>query len=258
MSRLSSVVLAAAILAAAFSAAPVSAQQPQRPLDHAAEYDACMQLARQEPQAAEESARTWLDRGGGVPAKHCIAVALIGQQRYAEAAEKLEELVAETQNPAPELQSEMLAQAGQAWMLAGNSARALKAQTEGLSHKPDNVELLIDRAIAYATREQFWEVVDDLDQAYEIDPERTDVLVLRASAYRRLDAVELALDDLNRALELEPNNPEGLLERGIVHRMKGNDEAARRDWRRIVESVPGTPAAEIAQRNLDRLENGGG
>lgn len=253
MLRLPSLLLVLTILAA-----PALAQQPLRPLDHAAEYDACMKLARQEPQAAEDSARTWLDRGGGTPAKHCIAVALIGQQRYAEAAEKLEELAAEMQDPRPELQSEMLAQAGQAWMLAGNSGRALAAQTEGLSHQPENIELLIDRAIAYATREQFWEAVDDLEKAYELDPERTDVLVLRASAYRRLDAVELALDDLNRALEIDPSNPEGLLERGIVHRLRGNDEAARQDWRKIVESVPGTPAAEIAQRNLDKLENGGG
>lgn len=258
MRSLLSLLLAAAVLGAGSAAAPVWAQQPMRPLDHEAEYSACMQLARQEPQAAEESARAWHDLGGGDPALHCIAVALIGQQRFAEAAENLETLAANMKEPIARLQSEMLAQAGQAWMLADNSSRAVNAQTKGLSYAPDNIELLIDRAITYATREEFWEAVDDLDRAYGMDRGRTDVLVLRASAYRRLEAVELALDDLNRALDIDPGYPEGLLERGIVHRMMGNDAAARQDWTQIVSTVPGTPAAEIARRNLEILQNGGG
>ena len=238
-------------------AAPLSAQQPQRPLDHEAEYEACMQLARHDPRAAEDSARAWLGLGGGEPAKHCISVSLIGQQRYAEAAEMLENLAADMKEPIARLQSEMMAQAGQAWMLADNSGRALQAQSKGLTYMPENIELLVDRSITHATRDEFWEAVDDLDKAYALDRRRTDVLVLRASAYRRLEAVELALDDLNRALEIDPGYPEGLLERGIVHRMMGNDDAARQDWNRIVSTVPGTPAAEIARRNLDILENGG-
>ncbi len=216
-----------------------------------------MQLARQDPKAAEDSARTWLGLGGGDPAKHCIAVALIGQQRFGEAAESLENLATTMKQPIARLQSEMLAQAGQAWMLANNSERAIQAQTAGLSYQPDNIELLVDRSIAFATREEFWEAVDDLNKAFEMNPQRTDILVLRASAYRRLEAIELALDDLNRALEIDPGYPEGLLERGIVYRMMGEDDAARLDWNRIISTVPGTPAAEIAQRNLQILENGG-
>ena len=258
MSRLPTALAILITLGLLSAAAPASAQQPQRPLDHEAEYEACMQLARQEPAAAEESARAWLDLGGGEPAKHCIAVALIGQQRYGDAAQMLEDLAANMNDPIPRLQSEMMAQAGQAWMLADNTERALDAQSKGLSYAPDNIELLIDRSITHATRDEFWEAVDDLDKAYQMNPERTDVLVLRASAYRRLEAVELALDDLNRALSIDPGYPEGLLERGIVHRMMGNDEAARQDWNKIIDSVPGTPAAEIARRNLDILQNGGG
>lgn len=237
---------------------PAAAQQPQRPLDHKAEYEACMQLARQDPKGAEDSAQTWIDLGGGEPAKHCMAVALIGQQRYAEAAEKLEDLAAGMNEPSARLQSEMMAQAGQAWMLAENTGRALDAQSKGLEYAPENIELLVDRSITYATRDQFWEAVDDLDRAYGMDRKRTDILVLRASAYRRLDAIELALDDLNRALELDPGYPEGLLERGIVYRMMGENAKAREDWNRIVSSVPGTPAAEIARRNLDILSKDGG
>lgn len=256
--QLSVAVLSALTGFALLAVATAAAQQPQRPLDHKAEYEACMQLARQDPNAAEDSARTWLDLGGGEPAKHCVAVALIGQQRFAEAAEMLENLAANMNEPSPRLQSEMMAQAGQAWMLANDSRRAIAAQSKGLEYTPENIELLIDRSITYATREEYWEAVDDLDRAYAMDRQRTDILVLRASAYRRLDAIELALDDLNRALEIDPGYPEGLLERGIVYRMMGENAKAREDWSKILNSVPGTPAAEIAKRNLDILSQDGG
>lgn len=230
------------------------AQQQERQIDHEAEYRACMLLTRSDPNAALEAAAAWARVGGGDPAKHCGAAARVVLGQYPQAAEELEALAKGLTQPIPELQSEMMRQAAQAWTLAGNDARALQAQNEGLRMKEDNVELRIDRAVTLATRDRIWEAIDDLNRASEISPGRADVLIYRASAYRQLGEVEFAMEDAERALAIDPGNPEGLLERGLLNQALGNEEAARADWQRIVLLVPGTPAADIAQRNLEILD----
>ena len=46
---------------------------------------------------------------------------------------------------------------------------ALNAQNEGLALAPDNMDLLVDRAISYATKQDFRSAVADLDKAHELD-----------------------------------------------------------------------------------------
>src|SRR5919108_545494 len=56
------------------------------------EYEDCMTLARRVPADGYESALAWEGQGGGDPARHCAAVALIGMGKFTEAAERLESL----------------------------------------------------------------------------------------------------------------------------------------------------------------------
>lgn len=224
--------------------------------DQEDEYATCMAQARSEPKAAFEQARAWALQGGGEPARHCAAVALIGLGRYVEAAQRLEQLAGEMSADQTDLRSNILAQAAQAWLLSGEAERARNVLTEALRISPKDVELLVDRSIALATDGHFWEAVDDLNKALDLVPDRADILILRASAYRLLEAPDLAGDDLDRALKLDPDNPDGLLERGILRRMAGDAAGARADWTRVVETAAGSPAAEAAQANLDKLTDG--
>ena len=48
--------------------------------------------------------------------------------------------------------AKLFAQAGQAWIKAGNPQRALYAQNQGLKLNPGDVQLLIDRAITFGDR----------------------------------------------------------------------------------------------------------
>jgi len=236
-------------------ATPTFAAQDTAPVDHEREYAACMTLTNTKPADALASAGAWEAKGGGDAVRHCAAVAMIRLGRYDEAAVRLEALAADLDPTNAGLRIGVLAQAGQAWLLAADAERALAAQTAALALAPDNAELLIDRSISLATLTRYWDAVDDLNRAFDLAPGRADILILRASAYRYLDTLGLARDDVDRALILEPNNPDGLLERGILERLAGKPEAARADWQRVLIIANGTPAADAARGNLTRLEN---
>ncbi len=223
-------------------------------IDHDRHYAACMAMARTQPEEAHESALAWRDRGGGDAAMHCIAVSLIGLGQHREAATRLERLALDRRRADPRITADLLAQAGQAWLIAGDAQRAHADQTSALKLAPNDVELLVDRAMTLASTGAYWEAVDDLDRAIELAPERPDALVFRATAYRHLEALELAADDLARALALSPHHIEGLLERGLVRRLTGNPAGARADWLRVIELAPESPAGTAARSNLERMD----
>lgn len=256
MSLPSSPLLLAGALTAAAMLGPLGApaQAQGFGIDHAAEYSACMTLASTTPEEAFESAIAWRDLGGGNPAQHCVAVALIGLGNYEEGAKRLEELASGLDSQYQPLRGNTLAQAAQAWMLAGDLERANAVQTIALKEDPDNLELLLDRSLTLGAAGSYWEAIDDLNRANEVAPDRADVLVYRASAYRFVEAFDLALDDLAQALVLAPGHPEALLERGNLHRLRGDLEAARRDWHQVTLIAEGTPTADAAQANIEKLE----
>ncbi len=235
-------------------AAPSVAAQDTTAVDHEREYAACMTLTRAKPADALASARAWEAQGGGDAARHCSAVAMIGLGRYDEAAVRLEALATDLGPAEADLRIGVLAQAGQAWLLAADAERAVAAQTAALALAPDNTELLIDRGLSLASLTRYWEAIDDLNRAFDLAPARADILIFRANAYRYLETLDLARDDVDRALTLEPDNPDGLLERGILKRLAGEPEAARADWQRVLTVANGTPAADAARGNLTRLD----
>ena len=219
------------------------------------EYQDCMVLARAAPADGFDSALAWASFGGGDGARHCAAVALIGLGQYREAARRLERLATDLRaGGKAALSLDILVQAGQAWVLAGDATRAHAVQSAALDIDPDNVELLLDRGITLATAKNYWEALDDLNRALELAPARPDLLTLRASAYRTLDALDLAREDIGLALTRAPNNPDALLERGMLRRLAGDSAGARDDWLRAIALAEGTPTADSARANLERLD----
>lgn len=220
----------------------------------ATRYSACMALARTSPAAAHEKALAWRARGGGEAAIHCAAVSLLGLGEYAQAARTLEEMAARTAPDRPDLRAGLLAQAANAWLIAGKSEAALAAQNKALAVRPDDVATLIDRSIARTSLGKDWEALDDLNRALELDPKRVEALVFRAAAWRRVEAWDLAAQDVGRALELRPDNPDALLERGIIRRKQGDAAGARADWLRLLEIDANGPLAEVARGHLEALD----
>jgi tetratricopeptide (TPR) repeat protein len=245
--------LVAASAGAATSTYLPSSGLPPPPVPDAQHYDLCLQMAHTNPQKAYDDAQSWHALGGGFPAQHCAAVALIGLQKYAEAATQLEGLANAMLQAGPDMRADALEQAGQAWLLANQANEAKTAFDSALAFRPKDPELLIDRAEAFALGGQFFDAIDDLNTVLDEAPNRVDALVYRASAYRQLGSLDLALDDAERALRLDPNSVVGLLERGNIRRLKNDDAGAKADWQRVAQMAPGTPAAASAQANLAQL-----
>jgi tetratricopeptide (TPR) repeat protein len=252
----------AAMLALLLSGATsgLSAQQvqsfPEQDLQEAKQYAACMELTKDRPQEAYDSAGTWLAQNGGPPAQHCRAVALVGLGRYTEAAQLMQTVagqLAQTDS-SKGLAAHLYDQAGQIWILQGDPAQAVAASNAALDITPNDIDMVVDRAVALGAAERWWDALDDLNHANELDPKRADVLVLRASAYRYVDSTELALADANQAITLDPKNAEAHLERGILKAAAGDKDAARADWLQAIQLAPNSPTAEVAQARLEKLD----
>jgi tetratricopeptide (TPR) repeat protein len=247
--------VARAGIVAAFALLAIAPLRAQRlPAVEAEHYARCMEAARQKPEEAFNDANAWRIAGGGHPAEHCADVALIGLGRYAEAAAKLEAL-ADTMLKGPvDLRAQVLDQAGQGWLLAGDPARAAAVLTAALALTPDDADLLTDRAEALAGEKKYREAVADLDGALKIDARRVDALVFRASAHRSLEQYDLARRDIDAALHLAPDQPDALLERGNIRGLTGDETGARKDWQRVVQVAPNSAADTAAKANLARLD----
>lgn len=218
------------------------------------QYTACMQLARKDAGQAQSAARDWHAKGGGVPAMHCLSVALLSLGYYQQAAENMEALATGDHKLSAALRGDLYGQAGNAWNIAGKPARALRAQSAALQLRPDDTDLLIDRGITLAGAARYWDALDDLNRALEIAPGRVEALVFRAAAWRSLDSLELAEEDIRRALRRAPENRNALLERGLIFAARGDPAAARADWLRVLELAPDGPLAEAARGNLERID----
>ncbi len=222
-------------------------------INHAREYQTCMKLARAKPEEGLESALAWRGLGGGNAAEHCVIVAMIELKYYDVAARRLEVLAQTMRREAP-LRADVLGQAGQAWLLAGDAVRAEANLTAALGLVPGHPDHLVDRARARAAIGDYRGSVADLDNAIAADPRRADAYVFRAAAYRYLDERSKALADVEMALRLAPDDGEALLERGILKRLAGDNDGARRDWVRVLELFPDSEPGRLARANIERMD----
>jgi len=210
-----------------------------------AHYRRCMTA---QPAAALADAEAWAKDGGGVPAQHCAAHALVGLNRFAEAGTRLDRIAGARDLPDVSFRSELFDQAGNAWLLAGDGAKAVQSFSAALALSGGDADLFADLGRAQAMRRNWPEVVLDLNAALQLrrDPA---LLVLRASAHRALKQFEAARGDIEAALKLRPGDGDALVERGLLRKEVGDLGGARRDFQAALK----TGAAAAAKENLALL-----
>lgn len=216
-----------------------------------AQYEACLARAQSDPSGALILASSWAKSGGGAPAEHCAALALVGLRRFAEAGAKLDAL---GRLPAPggaDMRTAIYDQAGNAWLLAGQADHAIGSFSAALAIDPLDADLLADRARANAFKKNWAKAEADLTAALMVNPDRADLYVLRGSARHGMGRRADARADFERALKLQPTNADALVERGTARLEDGDVAGARADWERVVTMVPGTAAAETARQHLE-------
>lgn len=234
-----------------------TAAQPMR-------YTDCIALVDRDANAAYEAAVAWRDSGGGARAQHCAALALVARNQFAEAGSMLEDLAhdlplapgdtAKRAPMAPEQAASLLAQAGNAWLMAQNADRAHFVFSEALSlsavSNTARGELYIDRSRANADLDAYDEALRDLNRAAALLGPRGDILVYRAAAHRALGDVGAAQEDVERALAQNPGSPGALFERGNLKFALGDAQEAKADWQLVMDTAPNSPEAELAARNM--------
>lgn len=233
------------------------------------QYQNCLVLVERNPTVARRTAIDWQANGGGIPARHCLALAYAGTGDHSSSADELEQIAQQFKmtktdeagnlNPYDAvLLSEMYLQAGNAWMLADRNTKAFDAFTTALLEGPDNnpleVDIFIDRARARAALSDYENALNDLIEAQKLDPKRVDVLVLQATAHRALQQFEEAFHVLEDVFRITPYDENGLLERGNLNLIMGQENDARNDWLELIRLYPEGEAADAARRNLEKLD----
>lgn len=207
--------------ATALLAAPATAQTRDWEAIARQRYVQCLALVESDPTTAYENALGWRSEGGGAPARHCIAAALIKLGQHAEGASRMEATAAAPDAGDDVIRADLLGQAGGAWLEAGENAEAERVLSQALLLRPGDPDLLVDRALAYALQGQFRSAVEDLSIALTSRPSDLDALRLRANAWAELGRYEEAARDVARGLAFAPNDVELLLVRGRVRQALG-------------------------------------
>lgn len=258
--------LLSTLVAPAILAAPALADLDPAQKAAAQRYADCVAAVEADPEQAVDLASRWRDVGGGIPAKHCLGLALFETGKAKNAAVAFAQTAADLESGksqllggpiryTPETAAALHGQAGNASLVAGEPAnayqhfsRALKLEKSLPAAQRGN--LRIDRARALAAMSDFKLAKADLDKAINDLPNAPDAWLLRAAAHRHLGQTSAAKADVEKAIQLAPNEPEVLLERATQAARAGDITTAEADWRTILATAPASPAAETARINL--------
>lgn len=215
----------------------------------------CMTQAETAPMAALIEAEQWEIEGGGNLARECAATALANSGEHGVAAGRFEALARELAEVDPDYAAGLYREAARLWLSADAPQRAVWVLEAAAAIVAPDPQLLIQRARARGATGDQWGALDDLYQASALAPERPDLLALQADVLLRLNLTDLAIHDLTRAIELGGDFAELTVERGLVRARQGDGEGARIDFQAVLDRAPDSISADIARREIDRLEN---
>lgn len=238
-------------LAAALCLLPLLAEAAE--VSDAVKYANCMDLTATDPEAAFDAATAWQNLGGGDPARHCAAAALFRIGHFEESAKRFELLAIDSAMSVP-LRAQAMAQAGQAWLQAGELEKADGAFSDAIVIEPQDPAIWVDRSVVRAGGGDYDRAILDLTQALRLDPGRPDALTLRAAAYRQSGRLDLAAADADAAVASDPDNPEALLERGAIRRERGDKDGARQDWIAVLRITPESATGDAARANIEKMD----
>ena len=225
--------------------------------DAKARWSRCVELAIGDAQAGEQEAQSWAREGGGYFARHCLGVALANQNRFAEAAGAFQDAAREAEAAKDSHQSDFWAQAGNAWLAAGDPAKARVALDAALASGGLSGDALgeayLDRARARVAEGDYSGARSDLDRAVVAAPTDPLAWLLSATLARRMVDRARADADIREALRLAPEDASVQLEAGNIAAMRRDEVGARAAWTRVIELAPGTPLAESARNALEQF-----
>lgn len=238
----------------ALGAAAASAQAAPRSDADRERYRACIGWTQSAPDKAIEASNAWRAAGGGLPARHCLAMAYIAKAQFASAATALEQAARQAEAERDPSAPDLWGQAGNAALLAADYAKAhayLSSAIVGSSADgARRGQMLIDRSRAGVELGKLAEARADLDQAVTLVPNDPAAWLLRATLARRTNDLPRAAADIAQAAKLAPGNADVELEAGNIVGVQGREAEARTHWQAAVKAAPDSPAGKAAAAAL--------
>ncbi len=119
-----------------------------------------------------------------------------------------------------------------------------------LALKPDWIEALLHRDVAYAQLEQYGLAVADLDRVIAQRPRYSLSYVARGGVHELQGRYDDAVSDYTRLIGLEPEAAYGYLLRAHAQRLKGDFGQALNDYNRTIAIAPGQPTPYMSRGQL--------
>jgi tetratricopeptide (TPR) repeat protein len=219
-----------------------------------ARLEKCVDLATADPRAGEAEAARWRTQGGGFLARQCLGIAYAHQEKWGTAAAAFEEAAREAETVKDSRSPNYWAQAGNAWLAAGDAGKARAAIDAALAAGSlsglDLGEAHLDRARARVASDDLAGARSDLDRAIVDAKDDPLAWLLSATLARKMGELPRARTDIAEALRRSPDDPSVQLEAGNIAGMSGDEAGARAAFARVVELAPGSPQAESARSAL--------
>ncbi len=198
------------------------------------------------------AAQDWAGEGGGAYAAQCHGYALGRAERWVDAADAFERGAA-TSGLDAVTTARLWSQAGNAALIAGNGARAVRDLDTALAAPlPATLatgEIHLDRARARVATNDLKGARLDLDKATVLAKDDPLAWLLSATLARRMNDLPLARAHIEQAAARARNDAAIALEQGVIYALSGDrDPAARAALKR---------AQELAARDSDIQKQAG-
>lgn len=242
------------ILALLMQTAPLAGSMPP----DQARFDACIDLAIDDPAGGVVAANEWLIEGGTYFARHCLGFAYARQQRWEAAESAFVEAAKAAMTAKDSRAGNLWAQAGNAALAGGNPQAALSHFDAALAQATvsglDLGEIHLDRARALVALDNLDAARAEFDMVHKIVPEDPLGWLLSATLARRQGNLTRAQADIAVAAKLASRDSDVALEAGNIAVAAGDYDTARRNWQQAAAIEPGSAAATTALEQLERLD----
>ena len=220
------------------------------------DYEGCLEMIEQDPQAAELKAGEWARFGGGPAARHCYALALLAIGAPNAAIDELIGIATEEPGLEPQARADLLVQAGELLIDTGDMLTAAIVSEQALRLSPRDPAALGLRGAVRIANGDAAAGIRDLDQAMERGGADPKWLVRRAQGHRARGDLIAARDDAGFASELAPDDATAWLELGRVQARLGDKNNARQSLLRSFNLDREGAIGRAAQLAMQRMEAG--
>lgn len=221
--------------------------------------DRCVALMKLPDAAATAAAEQWQRAGGGAAARQCIGLAKANRGDWAGAAVAFES-AGQLARPDDPRAATYWAQAGNAWLAAGQPAKAVPALESALGSKDlpgfERGEIELDRGRALALTGDRSGARVAIDRALSLAEEDPLAWLLSATLARQSGDLARAKTDIAQAVIRAADDPSVQLEAGNIAALSGDQAAAKAAWSQVVKLRPSSPQAEAATRALAQFGGG--